>query len=299
MRSLLVVLALAATLGAVAQVGARPEDRAKAAVIGMVADEEGEGSLLAGRPVAFRSAGGVSKGRWRNSPDTRGLLPKGARLSRYELTRGRVGEIEITGAGKLGGPAPEGYETYGAEFPARVILGKHEAAQPGLAGLAVWHSPGSPAPRWIAGKVQNPKLPAYRKTINDWLTARGVSAKLLKAVKVNQVVKADINRDGRDELFLAFRTPNEMDGAPRGQLPKKPFSYLVMQYRPSRTGAAKIAVLSDWVYLEHEVLGFCDLDGDGWAEVVAGTAGIDHYGCNLNHWEGKRFQQIKGWGFGA
>jgi hypothetical protein len=225
-----------------------------------------------------------------------------------DLQTGLVGRGRLTSQGKLGSEQAQsqwGMGMRGLWYDVQLKAsaekqlaqaGKRAGTAPSL--LAAWHSTSSPAPRWVKGAVLDPRSRVYRAIITDWLATRGVSPKVMQMVDVNQVVKADINRDGRDEVFLAFHTP-DVSYPTRAHSTATSFSYLIMRHVARHSRRVRTVVIEDRPNSLHALSGLCDLDGDGWAEVVTTSWAVDACGTTLHHWTGCSFEAVEGWGGGV
>jgi hypothetical protein len=291
--AVLLGLAVSPTDGA-----ARKVARPRAALIGSL-ERERQGCLFV--------IGGVARGRgWLSSERARGLAQPGDEVTVGDLQTGLVGRGRLTSQGRLGSeeaPSQWGMRGlwYDVQLDARAEKrltreGKRAANAPSL--LAAWHSPSSPAPRWVRGVVLDPRSRVYRKIITDWLAMRGVSPRVMQTVDVSEVVKADVNRDGRDEVFLAFHTP-DVSYPTRAHSTATSFSYLIMRHAASHSRRVRTVVIEDRPNSIHALSGLCDLDGDGWAEVVTTSWATDACGTTLHHWTGRRFESVEGWGGGV
>jgi hypothetical protein len=247
---------------------------------------------------------------WVDSEKADGLMPEDAELDLYDLREGAVGSATLTSAGKLGSEFTDGlwYECRVSldggrmaryqERYWRELHGEEGPELPELALVGVWHSAGSPVSAWVKAETLSPENVVYRRVISDWLKEKGVSAEIIAGVVVEQIVRADINQDGKDEVFLSFRTP-EMVYSVEQTPTKAAFSYLLLRYLPRGSSQARDIVLTARPYLVHKVTGLCDLDGDGWAEVTATMRGVDQWGSFLYHWKGEAFERVGGWGGGC
>lgn len=251
--------------------------------------------------------GGIVAGHgWRGAEDVKGVLGKGSRLSLYALEAGPLGTVTLTSPERLGSTDPEPPYCVGVEFASSdttVTPGKEAAyaqarerrqAIPGVCIplLGAWMSDGR-EPAWITGELLSGKKESpYWNVAESWLRARGVTAKALQDWRVEQVVRADVNRDGGTEVFLSVT--NGPAETPTGQSTKDTFSYLLM--RRTRPGSREVetVVLDDIAWRMLWVSGFCDLNRDGWAEVVIAADGIDFGGNGLFYWDGRRYRLL--WG---
>jgi len=236
--------------------------------------------------------GGLVAGKgWISSEQAKGLLHKGDKLPLHvPITGAPLGTVVLTGSeGALGYGINPPYFVAHATIPSRKRDTYRKADKE---GLAVWSQLGH-APRWVTGKVLNVNSKYYRKVITNWLRTRETSDLAVKYMVVEQIIQADINRDGRMEAFLSFHSSFETNRVPRDQA----FSCLIMQYNSGTRGKTKTVAIAD----ENSDLvmfligGFCDLDRDGWAEVVIRWWGGEGNGSDLLHWTGDRFKLLRGW----
>jgi hypothetical protein len=284
-------------MGSIAFAGTRSRPPGRATVLGRTTwdDRDNSTSLQV-------IAGWTARHGWRDSEGTRGLMHKGDVLSLYQLGVGEIGTLRLTDRGVVGSEQEdigEG-ETYGIEFSAAASVTRGVwAKQREGPLLAAWHSAGSPEPRWAPGRELEPKHATYRKVIADWLRAKGVSQATIDTVEVTQIVVADVNGDGKDEVFLSFATPQgtRIDAT---RATKRAFSYLLMRYVPKGKSTVKTVVLARDYTVDYSIAGFCDLNGDGWAEVASDETGVSDYtGTCLYHWTGRGFKRVNGWGWGC
>jgi len=250
-------------------------------------------------PHVYVVGGCVAGKGWIEGGKATGLLHKGDRLSLCALETSSLGHVVLTSSD--GGKGGYGGITVLA-FPVKVRIPPQKKAAYAKARkhrlymLAAWNPQGR-APRWITGRILDKDSSRYRKVIADWLRRRGIPEDVINKVVIEQVVLADINRDGHNETFLSFYTAGM---APEAFEPpsKRTFSYLIMRYRPPRSRDPKTVVVQ-YDTLVHDVAGFCDLDGDGWAEVITGSDTGESGGDDLHHWVGDRFETLKGWRAGV
>jgi len=262
-----------------------------------------------GKPWVAVIGGPVAGKTWVDSEEAKGLMHEGDRLSLYALGADILGQVVLTSKGRLGSEEEDSFEEYGLFFDAQVNVapGKQEAYMkakevaekrilPHM--LAVWSSKGF-KPRWLVGEVLNPENRAYRRVIADWLARRGVPSDVIGKVVAEQVVRADIDGDKRNEVFLSFRSEDAPRWLQPGESKKRTFTYLLMRYLPPKSQHVKTIVIAYDQPGINVVAGFCDLDGDGRAEVITELNGVDVWGATLYRWLGSRFEEAGGWGGGA
>jgi hypothetical protein len=264
-------------------------------------------------------------------------MNKGDRLALYALETGVLGDVTLTSDVSVGSERPidpVGY--WGLSYEARITVppGKQAAYEKAKAlrrdmwavdMVAVWHED-DPEPTWVVGQL----LPGaasedseYRDLLAGWLRARHPDAEEITSMRIEQAVKADINRDGRDEVFLSFRCsvrwrdteegradPRAFDSGrgradddcflkETGRPESRHFSFLVMRHLPGDARQAETVVLDNCPCRTLWVVGFCDLDRDGTAEVITRAQGVDYSGAQLFHWDGERFHELDGYGAGV
>lgn len=224
---------------------------------------------------------------WLTSEKAVGLMHRGEELTVYRLTEGRIGTAKLTNDGALN-----------SDFSQGLWYKSQSSVGDGLA-IVVWHSLGSAPPKWFTVEELSSGNTVYRQIICDWLRKKGVTSKIIEAVVVEQIVRADLNRDERDEVFLSFRTPNTPGLGWIPKATKDTFSYLLMRYLPRGSRQARTATIEDFPNVVHKVTALCDLDGEGWAEVATHASGVDVWGSDLHHWTGKRFRRVGRWGGGC
>ncbi len=261
-------------------------------------------ALVADADAAFLSPVSVIGGHaacrgWVGSADAKGLMHKGDRLILYTMRRGRIGSARLTDDGydlsrwNTVSP-PSSWEGLGYGARLRFAHGRGRAGS-SEAMLAVWHASGSPEPRWVPAKVLDPESSIYRKVLAEWLRQQGVSKQPERGLTVRQIVRTDANGDGREEVFLSFgwseRVPSQpLNSAARGGL--------LMRYLPPGSDKPRMMVVLDKPGLACTVAGLCDLDRDGWAEVVVQHAGQECGGTCLCHWTGRGFEYLSGYSGG-
>jgi hypothetical protein len=256
------------------------------------------GSGVETEPSIFAIGGLVAGKGWINSEQAKGLMHKGNKLSLYDPnTASFLGTLVLTSEDWSDGYSWGGISPASFFVRAKIPSAKKIAyKKTNKAGLAVW-SPQGLTPRWIIGKTINIKSKTYRRIIENWLNAKGFPEDALKSVVIEQIIQADINRDGRKETFLSFHGSDVSDGSYEPSS-KRAFSYLIMCYRPSRSNTIRTVAVDDNTPV-HFVNAFCDLDKDGWAEVITWCDTGEAGGQNLHHWIGDHFETFRGWIIGV
>ncbi len=273
-----------------------------AALMGWIAGARDDAAMgVIGGPVAGRG--------WVGGEQAKGLMHKGDRVEVYGLQSGRVGSAVLTNDGTLSSTARSSAPlAEGLRYAAQLHLVRSaEMAQRRDELSAVWHAPGSPEPRWVRATVLDPASRTYHKVAADWLVRRGVAKRQAEQVTVEQVVRADANADGRDEVFLSIHWPDIVrpDSAvsDEAQIVPPPgngdFSYLLMRYLPRGSGRPETVVMAGPQWETHKVTGLCDLDGDGWAEVTTEVTVYEGTAKRLYHWTGHGFGTVEGEVWGA
>lgn len=296
------VLVLVAFVAAVqgGQIGVRTDDRPAPAVsvVGSVyelSDEEAKFAVLAA----------ALGDEWRDSEDAKGILHTGDRLSLYHLTMGAVGELVLGNDGELGSEGDNPTVARGLYFRGRAAIraecrGKLERADRSFAewpNLVAASSSAPSPPRWVQGELLDPADPVHRETAIRWLTDRGVAADVLETVILEQVVRADTDGDGSPEIFISLRSPDTPTFPWRGKTTERTFSYLIAV--SPREGGVATSVVMDSVDTVNCVAGFCDVNGDGRAEVVTSVHGVDIWGSYLCRRKDSGFEAVGVWGGGA
>jgi len=273
---------------------------------------------IIGGPVAGKG--------WVKSEGAKALLEKGDRLSLYALEAGEIGTATLTSGGALDSEKPpDGGESWGLGFKARLTIPEarkapyekaHKLRQTDfdnyvdLPVLAAWTRDGS-KPQWVSGELlvgQRAKESTYWEAAADWLRTKGVPQKDIDGMQIKQVVRADINRDGRHEIFISlgcaatwgYRQEDlKASGYDDETASRVFYSYLLIRRLRPGSEQVETLILDDEPWRSLYVCGFCDLDRDGTAEVIVSGSGIDWSGSMLYHWDGKRFQAVEGWGGGC
>ncbi len=296
----IVLLAVGLSLPLSVTAPARPKARAASAAV--VADVVlHEDNPDPAHRAKLLLVGGWSPTRgWLSGEQARGVMPRDARLSLYQLTRGVVGEAQASGGERvLANDTEGGGLTTGIEVRAKLLRLDLPAGQERRTGaLAVWRAPGTAPLRWVKGRKLDPHDPSYRRLVGDWLKGKKVAKSTVDSVSVDSAVAADINGDGREEIFLGFGSAEHRE---KILGPGKPtptdFSYLIMRYTPHGSRQPKIAVVAQSVPFDYDIRGFCDLDGDGWAELIAHEEITDFAVSVTYHWNGRGFERTEGWSF--
>jgi len=285
---LLVLLAICLAVPVPAKPAAAKAPPKPPLVVGDIwADEAGRGM--------FTVIDGRSGGRWVGDEKAIGLLHKGDHLTVYDTTVGPVGEAVITGRG---GPEGEGDNDF--EFPVRVTWkspGRGANRERPYHLLAVGPD-GAPRLTWV--KITTLPAPAkdspYHRLAVEWLRARKWSAQARNTLEMRPTLRADVNGDGKGEVFVSFFGD---DGTVVREDPfaKKYYSYILMRSL-GKNGRVRTAVLEDanWPGYEVDITGMCDFDGDGWAEIISNHSGTDGRISTLYRWNGHGFVNGYGWG---
>jgi hypothetical protein len=277
-----------------------------------------EVGIRRGDPALLDVAGGHVRGRgWLGSDACAGLIHGGDTLELYPLLSSHPnGEIVLTGRDHVASEDGQtGDSQWGLECEARVAV----PPQGGMdRWVAAWSSDKRLVPRWLDGEILSTSNEVYRRVITDWLSHRGVSGQVAATIKVTQIVQTDINSDGRREVFLAFETPGITSPMANGKW-RQPciaweghdhkrcnpgptsriFSYLIMRYLPPHSRTPRTVILDDDSCFGHQIIAFCDVDGDGRAEVISEDRGVDFSNTKLHHWTGSRFKSLDGFGGSA
>jgi hypothetical protein len=229
---------------------------------------------------------------WVGSEEASGLVRSGDRMRVYALHAGRVGEVVVTDSGTVFSTVGGHPQYRGLEYATRrqATPGEDHAAG-GESLISVWHAPRSPEPRWAQATALDGATQIYRDIIARWVRQHGRGDRA-QAVQVRQILRADVNHDGRDDLLLSF------DWVDRRLLPraedKTAQAYLLLRYLPRGSRTPRTIVVTDRRSETLEVIGLCDLDRDGWAEVVVEDAGHEWGGTWLYHWSGSGFASVMG-----
>jgi hypothetical protein len=251
-------------------------------------------------------AGTIAGKGWINGLKARGLLHKGDRLPLYTLESGQIGEILLTSTEhEMGYGVDEGevdaitFQALARISPSKKVAydkankihSNSEGINIGMSMLAYWNPKGH-KPKWITGQIIQRKNQKYRAIVANWLKTKKLSADARNDVVVEQIVQADINGDGRKETFLSFNSGEGIGD----------FSYLLMCYRPRGTRNIRTVVVDEGSHSEEYqtyICGFCDIDEDGWAEIITYTTGGKSDGDDVRHWVGDRFETFRGWLMGV
>jgi hypothetical protein len=292
---------------------------------------------------------------WLESEEAKGLMKPGDRLTLCALEAGVLGSVTLSDDGSVQSEQPiDAGPIWGLSYKARISIpsdkqdayAKAKSLRHGVCAMdlvSVW-SKTSSRPSWVAGQLLPGALSEdseYRDLLTSWLRSRLRGAPDVTNVELDDAVRADINGDGRDEVFLSFRctahwsyTEDDVDESAEGHITPGPhslgldygywqtqeddhssericyrqedphssrkfFSFLVMRHLPRGQSKVETIVLDKCPCRGFWVIGFCDLDGDGTAEVITRGGGQDYTGAKLFHWDGKRFHVVDGWGAGA
>jgi hypothetical protein len=269
---------------------------AATALVGWMAGGADDADIgVVGGPVAGRG--------WVGGEQAKGLMHHGDRLALYGMESGPIGSATLTNDGILWSQNPDNARARGLEYQAtwRVAPGKDKLADREPL-LAVWHAPGSPEPRWVRAKVLSPKSRAYREIASRWLRGQGATKEAIEGFRIEQLVQADVNQDGREEVFLSLHWFDQYAVFSSGDIhyevasphATKGFSYLLMRYLPRGSRRPRTVVVEGETCDVHRITGLCDLDCDGWAEVVTEQTAYEDFGKRLYHWTGRGFRAIQG-----
>ncbi len=237
---------------------------------------------------------------WVGGEAARGLAHKGDRMTLYGLKSGVIDSAELTKDGALWSEHPEGAVSEGLAYEMRLTAPSDKCkTHEGEPVIAVWHSPGAPEPRWVPAQELSPESSTYRRLAAEWVRSHGGPKEAAQQVTVGQIVRADLNGDGRDEVLLSFYWFDEtLNGLPTLHTTRG-VSYLIMRYLPRGSRTPRTVLLDSASTEVHAVIGLCDLDRDGWAEVVAKRDGYEYWSSRLYHWTGGKFRVIQGDVFGV
>jgi len=249
-------------------------------------------SFVVPDPLVWMIGGPVAGRGWVWGGQAWDVLHKGDNMGLYDWQGRRMGEIVLTSNddGILG---EWGWVTR-TTFPAEIKI-PPDKKEKDIYCLALWNPQGRPV-RWI--EIKGPENAesanrAFRGVISEWLRTKAFPEEAIEKVLIAQAIQADINSDGREETFLSFHSPDVPNGV-YGPSTQKSFSYLIMRYQPPGEDRAKTVVMADKAFL-HKIESFCDLDGDGWAEVITAYSSGEADGENLLRWKGDKFETLKGW----
>lgn len=285
-------LALCVSLGEAetkVQTGKLPE---ATALVGQVIERERPDAILL-------IAGYVTSRGWVDSTEAKGLMHHEDKLSLYALHVGRVGSAQLTDDGydlaqwNTVAP-PSSWDGVGYSARLRFAEPQRKAAGDEII-LAVWHAPGTPEPRWVRAKTLDPKSSTYRGILAEWLRRQGVPKQPEHGLTVRQIVRADVNGDGREEVFLSFMWSERSSSQPHSAV----HGGLMMRYLPPGSREPRLVMVLDDSHLVYTVAGLCDLDSDGWAELVVQHAGQECGGMCLCHWTGQGFTHMSGYSAGG
>ncbi len=117
-------------------------------------------------------------------------------------------------------------------------------------------------------------------------------------MQLGQVVRVDVNSDGRQEVFLSI---SGNDGRPQEEIfRQKHYSYVLMRSTDRKGRVRTIQVASEkWPQYWFGIIGLSDLDHDGRVEVLTTGEGIDAADTTLFHFNGHRFIRVGGHGWGC
>lgn len=293
----LLSLLILAALPVIAKPAARKAAAKPASVIcDVTTDEEGESTLTV--------IAALDGKRWLSSEDAVGLLHQGDRLPLYSPQGSPLGQVALTNGGRLMSQAKdsigEALQFQASVQPASGVTAATTAFP--ATRFATW-SKGVPPPRWIRWtELADPaKGSLYWRVAEDWIRSRKLSAHALETLQFAQAARADVNGDGKDEVFLSFcGFAGGSDAKGDWDELQNPYSCLLMR-RVLPGGKVEATVLDDNTLSPYsaKIAGLCDLDHDGRPELIARLDGIDIMTVLLYHWNGRRFIHLPGYGFSA
>jgi hypothetical protein len=242
-------------------------------------------------------AGYTSRGRWLSAERAGPLLHKGAHLDIYSLETGRLGGLTLTTSGRKPGP-PDTGAAWGWDCEAAA---SRDLPSVGMGDyVAVWHAPGTRTPRWAKAKVLDPGNARYRRLVVSWLKTQCVPRDHRDQVVIHQLLKVDLNSDGRDEVLLSIHSMQALfypEYPATNSIREGSYSYVLIRYLPRGARHARTMVVSRNCQNQQDILGCCDLDGDGWAEIITSDRFPDRLMYGLSHRAGRRYHYVEGFGW--
>jgi hypothetical protein len=255
-------------------------------------DEEGESTLTVIAALHGK--------RWLSSEDAVGLLHEADRLPLCTPQGTPVGQVTLEDRGRLRSEVKDlqpGGEALQFQASVQPSSGSTEATTDRMATRFATWSRGLPPPRWIRWtELPEPaKGSPYWRVAEDWIRSRKLPARALETLRFVQAARADLNGDGKDEVFLSFAGYSSAEGDWDNA---KFYSCLLMR-RVLPTGKVETVVLDDTSYPNYsaKIAGLCDLDHDGWAEAIVRVHGVDTWSVWLYRWNGRRFATMGAYGF--
>ncbi len=294
-RVLLSLLLLLVALPVIAKPAApKAAPKPAAAICDVTTDEKGESTLTV--------IAALDGERWLDSERAEGLLREGDRLPLYTQQGTPVGQVTLKNGGRLRSEAkelePEG-EALQFQASVQPSSGLTKATTDRMATRFATWSRGLPPPRWVRWtELPKPaKDSPYWRVAEDWIRSRKLPARALETLEFVQATRADVNGDGKDEVFLSFAGYSGAEGDWQNS---KPYSCFLMR-RVLPGGRIETVVIDDTSYDNYSVkiAGLCDVDHDGWAEVIASVHGVDLWFVRLYRWNGRRFVTMGVYGFVA
>jgi hypothetical protein len=241
-------------------------------------------------PDSLTIVGGYAPGRgWLASEQAEGLLRKGDRLPVYTLAAGPIATVRLTDNGSIMSRGFTSPYPYGLVYDAVVQFAPGTTvAQRRDPVTCPWYASGAHAPRRVWAREADRKAQVYRKTAARWLRRRGIKDSVIQRMRVSQVVRADVNHDGRVDTLLAFDWDD--DTTPEWD----PGAYLLLAYRPKGSERERIVELGNLPLGWFDVTGLYDLDHNGWAEIVVAHFNGEQWGTRLYYHTRRGFAFLKG-----
>ncbi len=241
-------------------------------------------------PDSLTIVGGYGPGRgWLASEQAKGLLCEGDRLPAYTLAAGPIATVRLTDNGTAMSRGFTSPFPYGLVYGAVVQFSRGTTArQRGDPVTCLWQTPGARAPRRAWAREGDGKSQVYRRVAVNWLRQRGISDKAIRRMRVGQVVRADVNHDGRVDTLLAFDWDDDTT------LEQNPGAHLLLVYRPAGSKGERIVQLGNLPLGWFDVIGLYDLDHNGWAEIVVAHFNGEQWGTRLYYHTRRGFAFVKG-----
>jgi hypothetical protein len=243
-------------------------------------------------------AGYASRGRWLSAERAGPLLHKGTHLDIYSLETGRLGGLTLTNSGARPRSDPPGVAAmWGWDYTATAARDLPTVKADDY--VAVWHAPGTRAPRWAKARALSPSNARYRRIVIAWLKTQCIPKDRCDEVVINQILQVDLNGDGRDEVLLSVYNWEALvypEHPARNSVRKGSYSYVLLHYLPRGATHVRTVVIDRSCTNRQDILGCCDLDGDGWAEVITRDSYPDYFGYQLYHRAGRRYRVVTGCG---
>jgi hypothetical protein len=232
----------------------------------------------------------VSAGKWLEADAVKTMLKGGERYRLYTLTK-TVGDIVGGKPESMGEPCSE---TQGVKFTVQT--------EPGVAVGGDWNA----LPR--VPRVMSTNDAVYRRLVAGILRKHGFAR---PKVNITQVIRIDLDGDGREEVLLsATHLAGGLGGPDSGMaIHAKPGDYsfvllrkivggkvrdipLVEEYFPRKTS-------DPWTPNQHKVAAVLDLNGDGRMEVILHGAYYEGSWSTVFRLDGDKVENVFGCGCGA